>query len=604
MAQTRYTATSATIPLTDLPAAALRAVLREGYLRQDFKSDVLAGLVVGIVALPLAMALAIGVGVAPQCGLYTAIIAGFVVAVLGGSRMQVSGPTAAFIVILAPIHTKFGMAGLLISGLMGGAILIAMGVLRLGRLIQFIPHPVTTGFTAGIATVIATLQVKDLCGLELASNPEHYLERVGAMFEARNTASLGELSIGLTTLAMLVILPRTTRRVPAPLIALPVSALVALALGRVLPEFHPATIATRFHTTVGGVVFDGIPQLPPLPFVPWLAPGPGGGVFAFGFDELRPLLSGAFAIAMLGAIESLLSAVVADGMARTKHDPDAELISLGVGNMIVPFFGGIPATGAIARTATNVRAGARSPIAAMTHALTVLLAVLVLAPLLGYLPMAGLAALLLLVAWNMSDAKHFIHTIRVAPKSDVAVLLTCYVLTVSLDMVVGVSVGMVLAALLFMRRMAEVTQARLADGNHPHVPGSVPAGVAVYEISGPLFFGAAQKAMAALQVVEARTQAVILLMDEVHAMDATGLVALESALEPLLKHKCLAILSGVRAQPMTLLKKAHLDRREGVVFSPNATEAVAVAARHLGADPTPEVTARPASVATPPAEPR
>src|SRR6187402_3489843 len=246
MALTRYTASSATIPLKDLPGAALRAVLREGYSRHDLKSDVLAGLVVGVVALPLAMALAVGVGVAPQHGLYTAIIAGFVVALLGGSRMQVSGPTAAFIVILAPIHTKFGVAGLLISGLMGGAILIAMGMLRLGRLIQFIPHPVTTGFTAGIATVIATLQIKDLCGLEPSSNPEHYLERVGAMFEARSTASLGEIIIGLATLAMLVVLPRMTHRVPAPLIALPVSALIAFGLTQVLPDFHPATIANRF----------------------------------------------------------------------------------------------------------------------------------------------------------------------------------------------------------------------------------------------------------------------------------------------------------------------------------------------------------------------
>jgi len=600
MARTRYTAMDANMPLRALPAAALRAVLREGYSREDLKSDVLAGLVVGIVALPLAMALAIGVGVAPQFGLYTAIVAGFFVALLGGSRMQVSGPTAAFIVILAPIHTKFGMAGLLISGLLGGAILIAMGVLRLGRLIQFIPHPVTSGFTAGIATVIATLQIKDLFGLQLRRNPEHYLERVAAMFEARGTASLGEFIIGGSTLALLVLLPRFTRRVPAPLLVLPASVLISLALTRLLPDFHPATIASRFHTTVGGRVFDGIPQLPPLPVVPWLMPGPEGAQFSLGLDELRPLLSGAFAIAMLGAIESLLSAVVADGMARTKHDPDAELISLGVGNMIVPFFGGIPATGAIARTATNVRAGARSPIAAMTHAVVVLAAVLVLAPLLGYLPMSGLAALLLLVAWNMSDAKHFIHTIRVAPKSDVTVLLTCYVLTVGLDMVIGVSVGMVLAALLFMRRMAEVTQARLAAGSHPDVPGTLPPGVAVYEISGPLFFGAAQKAMATLQVVEDRTKAVVVLMDEVHAMDATGLVALESALESLRKHKCLAILSGVRAQPMALLKKAHLEQREGVVFSANARDAVALAERHIGGDPT--VSAAPPA-AVPPVQP-
>ena len=585
MARTRYEAAGATLPLRRLPAAALRAVLREGYGATDLKSDILAGVVVGVVALPLAMALAIGVGVPPQYGLYTAIIAGFVVAALGGSRTQVTGPTAAFIVILAPIFTKFGMAGLLVSGLLGGLILIAMGVFRLGRLIQFIPHPVTTGFTAGIATVIATLQLKDLFGLTVASNPEHYFQRLAVMVQARGTATLAAPVIGLLTLAILVFLPRVTRRVPAPLVALPAAAVAAAALSHLVPGFEVATIASRFQTTVDGVVLHGIPQLPPLPLIPWRTPGPAGAAFSLGFDDFRALLAGAFAVAMLGAIESLLSAVVADGMARTKHDPDAELIALGIGNLLVPFFGGIPATGAIARTATNVRAGARSPIAAMVHALTVLAAVLVLAPLLGYLPMAALAALLLLVAWNMSEARHFLHTFRVAPKSDVAVLLTCYGLTVGFDMVIGVSVGMVLAALLFMRRMAEVTDARLASANSPLLRGAIPRGVAVYEISGPLFFGAAQKAMAALEIVAGQTKVVVLLMEGVHAMDATGLVALESALEPLRAHRCLAILSGVHGQPLALLLKARLDAREGVIFCENVTEALALAARRAGTPP-------------------
>jgi sulfate permease, SulP family len=574
MARTRYKESMGTIPIKDLPAAALRAVMREGYTASDLKSDVLAGVIVGVVALPLAMALAIGVGVAPQQGLYTAIIAGFVVAALGGSRTQVSGPTAAFIVILAPIYTRFGMAGLLTSGLLAGVLLVAMGLARMGRFIQFVPYPVTNGFTAGIATVIATLQVKDLFGLALPRNPEHFLDKVAVMFEARHSASGWELAIGLSTLAILIYLPRLTRRVPAPLVALPVAALGAMILGHAVPGFHAATIASRFHTIVDGRSIAGIPQLPPSPLLPWRMPGPGGGALHLDMDGVRALLSGAFAIAILGAIESLLSAVVADGMAQTKHDPDAELISLGVGNLLVPFFGGIPATGAIARTATNIKSGGRSPIAAMTHAVTVLAAVLVLAPLLGYLPMASLAALLLLVAWNMSDVKHVVHMIRVAPRSDVAVLLTCYVLTVGFDMVVGVSVGMVLAAFLFMRRMAEVTETRLAGDAHPDVPGPIPPGVVVYEISGPLFFGAAQKAMAALEIVAGKTKAVILLMDEVNAMDATGLVALESALEQLRKQKCLAILSGVRDQPLALLRKARLVEREGVILCSNATDAL------------------------------
>ncbi len=587
MEPTRYQAADRTVPLRELPAAALRAVLREGYGASDLKRDVLAGVVVGVVALPLAMALAIGVGVPPQQGLYTAIVAGFVVAALGGSRTQVTGPTAAFIVILAPIFTKFGMAGLLVSGILGGLILIAMGLFRLGRLIQFIPHPVTTGFTAGIATVIATLQLKDLFGLTLTHEPEHFFGRLAAMFEARGSATLSEPLIGLFTLGLLVGLPRVTRRIPAPLLALPLAAVVAFALHHLIADFEVATIGTRFRTTVNGAVVHGIPQLPPLPLLPWEADGPLGQPFAPTFDDFRSLLSGALAVAMLGAIESLLSAVVADGMARTKHNPDAELVALGVGNVIVPFFGGIPATGAIARTATNVKAGARSPIAAMAHAVTILIAVLLLAPLCGYLPMASLAALLLLVAWNMSEAKHFVHTLRVAPKSDVAVLLTCFGLTVGFDMVIGVSVGMVLAAFLFMRRMAEVTDGRLADGDTPAIDGPLPRGVAVYEISGPLFFGAAQKAMAALEIVAGQTRAVILLMDEVNAMDATGLVALESALEPLRAHGCLAILCGVHGQPLALIRKAHLEALEGVVFCPDVTAAIATARAHVGEPPAP-----------------
>jgi len=581
MARTRYRSAGRIIPARELPAAALRAVLREGYTKADLRSDALAGVVVGIVALPLAMALAVGVGVAPQHGLYTAIVAGFLVAALGGSRTQVTGPTAAFIVVLAPLYAKFGLAGLLLSGLMGGAMLVAMGFLRFGRLLQFVPHPVTTGFTAGIATVIATLQIKDLLGLTLRSSPEHYLEKVAALFEARSTASLDELVIGLGTLGLLLGLPRLTRRVPAPLVALPLAAVVAHLVPLLFPDFHVATIASRFHTVVAGRVVDGIPQLPPLPVAPWRMAGADGGAFRLGFEGFRELLSGAFAIAMLGAIESLLSAVVADGLARTKHDPDAELLALGIGNLVVPFFGGIPATGAIARTATNIRAGARSPIAAMVHALTVLAAVLALAPLLGFLPMTSLAALLLLVAWNMSEAKHFVHTLRVAPKSDVAVLLTCFTLTVGMDMVIGVAVGIALAALLFMRRMAEVTQARWVDGDHPDVPATIPAGVAVYEISGPLFFGAAQKAMSALESTAGHTRVVILLMSGVQALDATGLVALESALAALRGQKRLTILCGVQPQPAALLRKSMLGSREGVVFASEASEALALAARHV-----------------------
>jgi sulfate permease, SulP family len=558
MARTRYRDPYVDVPLSHLFAGALRAVLREGYTSRDLRADVLAGLAVGLVALPLSMALAIAVGVSPEHGLYTAIIAGFVVAALGGSRVQVTGPTAAFIVILAPIFIRFGLAGLLVAGLLGGLILLAIGLLRLGKLIEYIPHPVVTGFTAGIGTVIATLQLKDLFGLNLAGNPERYFDRLSAMYEARGTASLCELSIGAGTLLVLVYLPRLTKRIPAPLVALPLAALAAATLGGLVPGFHVATIASRFHTVIGGQLVNGIPRLPPLPILPWLAGGPGGQPFHCDLAMLRALLPGAFAIAILGAIETLLSAVVADGLAGTRHDPDAELLALGIGNVIVPFFGGIPATGAIARTATNIRYGGRSPVASMVHAAAILAAVLACAPLLGYLPMAALAALLLLVAWNMSDAGHFVHILRVAPKSDVAVLLTCYGLTVSFDMVVGVSAGIVLASLMFMRRMAEVTEGHLRTGEQQGLPGPLPAGVVVYDINGPLFFGAAQRAMGTLGIVGEATRVVILRLENVPAMDATGMVALGSALEQLAKRGCRTILCGARKQPLEVIKRAHL----------------------------------------------
>lgn len=576
MARTRYTTQQQPVPLRALPAAALRAAWREGYTGATLRADLMAGVVVGIVALPLAMALAIAVGVPPQHGLYTAIVAGAIVAVLGGSRTQVTGPTAAFIVILAPIFTRFGLAGLLIAGMLAGLILIAMGLFRMGKLIEFIPHPVTTGFTAGIATVIAFLQLKDLFGLQLDHSPEHFAERVVVMARAAGTASGWELLVGAFTFALLLLVPRVTKRVPAPLIALSAAAVLAVVLSR-LAGVEVATIASRFHSELGGRLIQGIPQLPPLPMLPWLAPGPGGAPLAFDFATFRALLPSAFAIAMLGAIESLLSAVVADGMARTRHDPDAELLALGIGNVVTPFFGGIPATGAIARTATNVRSGGRTPLAAVLHAVTVLAAVIVLAPALGYLPMSALAALLLLVAWNMSEAKHFVHTIKVAPRSDVAVLLTCFGLTVFTDMVIGVGVGLGLAAMLFMGRMAEVTDASLVEAADTPLPGPVPVGVVVYRVRGPLFFGAAQKAMGALGSIATDARVVVFWLDQVPAMDATGLVALESAIGRLRAGGLSAVLHGLRPQPRSVVERAGLLAQPGVVTTSDPAEALRVA---------------------------
>lgn len=581
MARTRHRTLESNIPLRDLPASALRAVFREGYGRAEFKQDVLSGAVVGLIALPLAMALAIAVGVPPQAGLYTAVIAGFVVAALGGSRTQVTGPTAAFIVILAPIYTKFGMAGLLLSGLLGGLTLVMMGLLRLGRLIQFVPYPVTTGFTAGIATVIAVMQTKDLLGLTIQGDPAHFLEKVVEIAGAMSTLRLPEASIGLFTLGLLVVIPRWTKKVPAPLVALPIAAGAAHLVAMGSPGWQVDTISSRFHTIVDGVQVNGIPQILPHAVLPWNAPGPQGEPLALDYDTFRAIFVASLAVAMLGAIESLLSAVVADGMARTKHDPDSELIAQGLGNLVVPFFGGIAATGAIARTATNVKAGARSPLASMTHAVTILAAILLLSPLLGYLPMASLAALLLVVAWNMSEARHLVHVLRVAPKSDVAVLLTCFSLTVAFDMVVGVSVGMVLAALLFMRRMAEVTEMRAARIEQSSPDLLIPTGVSVYEISGPLFFGAAQRAMTTLEIVGESSRAVIIVMSRVNAIDATGLVAFESAVQTLFSHGCPIILTDVQRQPRDVLRRAHFEKDRNLHYCADLKEALALAEREM-----------------------
>jgi len=547
-------------------AVGVRRTLEQGYSLARLRKDALAGVVVGIVALPLSMALAIAVGVAPQHGLYTAIVAGLVVALTGGSKHQVTGPTAAFIVILAPIVSRYGLSGLLTAGLMAGVLLIAMGAMRLGRLIEFIPHPVTTGFTAGIATVIATLQIKDVLGLPIAKMPDSYFEKIETLWAARHDASLLELGVAAITLAVLLGWPRIHKAIPAPLVAIVLVSVGTTILARVWPGFHVVTIGSRFHSVVNGRDVAGIPQVPPLPMLPW-----GSGGMTLG--KARELLSPALAIAMLGAIESLLSAVIADAMTGKKHDPNAELVGLGIGNIVVPFFGGIAATGALARTATNIRAGATSPFAAAIHSLVVLAAILVGAPLVAFVPMATLAALLLLVAWNMSDLRFFAHTIRVAPGSDVAVLLTCFGLTVVFDMVVAIGVGVVLAALLFMKRMSELTSTRvLAPQSQHDATHVVPKGVTLYEIAGPLFFGAAQRAMNAIQSVGGDSRVVVLALGTVPAIDATGLVALESALVQLRVAKKLVVIAGPLPEPRRVFEKANLEVAHDHVFIADTLE--------------------------------
>ncbi len=543
--------TTQTFPI----ATALRRTFAAGYGVKEARADLMAGIVVGVVALPLSMALAIAVGAPPQHGLYTAVVAGAAIALTGGSKFQIAGPTAAFIVILEPIVRQFGLSGLLTAGLMAGGLLVAMGVARLGQLIQFIPHPVTTGFTGGIAVVIATLQVRDALGLQIAEMPESYVGKLTALVKARGTASLAEVGITALTLALLLGLPKVIKRVPAPLIALAVASAVAVGLAHLFPSFHVATIGSKFHTTVGDTVYAGIPPLPPRPIVPW-----GQGHFTLAMA--RELFPAALTIAILGAIESLLSAVIADGMTGKRHDPNAELVGQGIGNILAPFFGGIAATGALARTATNIRAGAKSPFSAVVHSAVVLLSIVFLAPLVAYVPMASLAGLLLLVAWNMSERRHFKHILQVAPKSDVTVLLTCFFLTVFFDMVKAVGVGVVLAALLFMKRMAELTQGRLglAGEGDGDTDRDLPQGVVRYEIAGPLFFGAAQHAMGQIERLRPDVRIVLLDLSRVPAIDATGLVALESACDALYKAKRRVIICGPLPEPRRVFDKAELSQ--------------------------------------------
>jgi SulP family sulfate permease len=533
----------------------MRRALAKGYGAAELRADLMAGAVVGVVALPLSMALAIGVGAPPQHGLYTAAIAGGVVALLGGCKFQVSGPTAAFIVILAPIVNKHGLAGLLTAGFMAGLILIGLGAARLGSLIRFIPYPVTTGFTTGIATVIATLQLKDVLGLRMGPLPDAYVEKLDALWSARATIDFAELGVAATTLALLLLVPRVIKKVPAPLIAIGVAAVAAALLHRWVPAFSVATIGTRFHTTIGGVDVAGIPSVLPAPALPW-----GHGLPSY--QLVHELAGPAFAIAMLGAIESLLSAVIADGMTNTKHDPNAELVALGIGNLIVPVFGGIAAMGALARTATNIRSGARSPIASVTHSVLVILAILLLSPAIAYVPMASLAALLLLVAWNMSELRHFVHLVRVAPKSDVFVLATCFLLTVFFDMVVAVSVGFMMAAVLFMKRMGDLTESRVTLDASEDAPMQLPAGVVVYEINGPLFFGASQNAMASLAAIKGDSFKVLVMhLGRVPVIDASGFVALENAIDSVVRQKKQVVLAGPLPRPRAIFDRARLGAK-------------------------------------------
>ncbi len=576
MARTRLEYSLKGLPLRKLPASALRACVQEGISSAQLRKDIIAGILVGVVSIPLAMALSIAVGLPPQHGLYTAIIAGMIAPILGGSRLNIVGPTAAFVVILGPIIHQFGLPGLLISCSMAGLILIGMAGLRMGSLIEYIPFPVTTGFTSGIALVIGCLQLKDALGIKGISVASHFPEKMHEIWQARNTFSWGEMAVTFFTLIVLLLprypktvlarIPAFIVRIPAPLLALPTAALFVYILERLVPGLDIVTLGERFSYQVNGLQVQGIPRTLPGFAWPWVHDPSSSTAFEFTWGTIRSLLPSAVTIAFLGAIESLLSAVVADGMARTRHEPDSELFALGVANFITPFFGGIPATGALARTASNYRFGGRTPISAMVHSLTVLMAVVVLAPLLSYLPMAGMAALLLLVAWNMSEIEHFIYTVRVAPKSDSAVLIICFLLTVFFDMVIAVSVGVLLGALFFIRRMAFMTEGGFIDkAQTTSLEIEIPKEVVLYSINGPLFFGAAERAIGSLRTLGKEIKVVVFLLEDVMVADMTGLVAMEGVISELKYHGIKAILVGTQPKVKELFVKGGLKPMLGVI---------------------------------------
>ncbi len=512
------------------------------YNRQQFTADVVAGIIVGIVALPLAIAFAIASGVTPERGLVTAIVAGFLISALGGSRVQIGGPTGAFVVIVAGIVAKYGVDGLMIATLMAGVMLIIFGLARLGAVIKFIPYPVVVGFTSGIAVVIFSSELRDFFGLRMDAVPAGFLARWRAFAEHAPSFNPWALGVALGSLAIIVWWPKVSRRIPGPFVAL----VVATALVYVF-SLPVETIGSRF-----GMLRPGLPA-PSLPHL--------SGV------DVSALIGPAFTIALLGAVESLLSAVVADGMIGGRHRSNVELIAQGIANLASPLFGGIPATGAIARTATNIKNGGRTPIAGMVHALTLLIITLFAGRWAAAIPLAALAAILVVVAYHMSEWRTFRSVLR-SPRSDVLVLLTTFLLTVLVDLTVAIQVGMVLAAFLFMKRMAEVTDVSAVTRElaEPAAAGvaqpdslfrvEVPAGVEVYEINGPFFFGAAESFKSAVQQVAGRSTVLIIRMRHVPAMDATGLNAFRDLIRRSRNEGTSVLVAEIHAQPMTALARS------------------------------------------------
>ena len=525
----------------------LVTVLKEGYSFSGLLNDMGAGIIVAIVALPLSIAFAIASGVKPEQGLYTAIVAGFIISLLSGSRVQVGGPTGAFVVIIYGIIQKFGYEGLATATIIAGLLLIIMGFARLGSIIKFIPYPVTIGFTSGIALIIFTTQIKDFFGLKIDDLPAEFIGKIHAYFFNFHSINFYSLFIGILTLAIIIFWPKITYKIPGSFAAILITTLIVVFL-----KIPVETIGTKF---------GSVPNMFPLPKIP-----------IFNIDLIVKVFPSAITIAILAGIESLLSCVVADGMTGGRHRSNMELVAQGAANIFSVIFGGIPATGAIARTATNIKNGGKTPFAGIIHAVTLFLIMILFSRWTSYIPMATLAGILIVVAVNMSEYHIFIKLFK-SPKSDILVLLTTFLLTILLDLTIAIQVGIVMAAFLFMYRMSNVTEAKYItdslteeeefDDPYAISKREVPPGVEIFEIYGPFFFGAVDKFKDSLMLIEKFPKILILRMRHVYAIDATGLRALEDVVNKSLSNGIIIILSGVRTQPLLTIQKALLFDKIG-----------------------------------------
>ena len=519
----------------------------KNYSREQFMNDLTAGIIVAIIALPLSIALAISSGVTPEKGLHTAIIAGFLISFLGGSRVQIGGPTGAFMIIVYGIVTEFGVNGLILATIMAGIIMILMGLMKMGNIIKYIPYPITTGFTSGIALTIFSSQINDFFGLGIESIPPEFIDKWGAYIGAFSNIDFSTTIVGLLALAIILVWPKINKKIPGALIALIVtSAIVSIF------NMEVATIGSKF-----GELSSKLPEM---------------NIPAFDLNQIKMLIPPAFTIAILGSIESLLSAVVSDGMIGSKHRSNMELIAQGVANIASGLFGGIPATGAIARTVANIKNGGRTPVAGMVHAITLLLIMLLFMPLAKMVPLASLAAVLIVVAYNMSEWREFTALFK-APKSDIIVLLVTFIITVLIDLVVAIEIGMVLAAFLFMKRMADVADIQIADFDageetdgdlseilpyYDRMKSDNLKGIQIYKINGPFFFGATDKFLDSINELGYRTNYLVIDMHSVPAVDASALHAFKRLIRTCIKKHIVILISGINPQPLSSLKKAEL----------------------------------------------